>query len=101
MSATPLHACGHAQRDVRIRSNTEPVVEIEHHRGTLRRGYQQVFEFSEYVWTNRIALVAGQQKAVSALVDENVEVVEPEVGHHFAELALAVDRSQQLGLHQL
>src|ERR1700686_2172940 len=101
MSPTPLHACGHAEREVRIRSNTEPVGAIEHHRLPLRRRYQQVFEFSEYVWTNRITLVACQQKAVSALVDENVEVVEPEVGHHFVELALTVDRSQQFGLHQL
>ena len=51
--------------------------------------------------TDRIALVAGQQIAVGALVDEHVEVVEPEVGHHFVELPFAVDRAQQLGLRQL
>ena len=49
---------------------------------------------------NYVLLVIGEQHAVRALIDEYVEVVEPEIGHHFVELTLAVDGAQQLGLHQ-
>ena len=50
--------------------------------------------------TDHVLLVTGEQNSVRAFVDEDVEVVEPEIGHHFFQLALAVDGSQQLGLNQ-
>ena len=50
--------------------------------------------------TDHVTLVRGKQIAVGALAHEDVEVVEPEVGHHFIELALAVGGTQQLGLLQ-
>ena len=49
---------------------------------------------------NHIALIAGQHVAVRALAEEYVEVVEPEIGHHFEQLALAVNILQQLAFHQ-
>jgi len=53
------------------------------------------------VGTNHVALIAGKQETVGSLVDEHIEMVEPEIGHYFVELPLAVNRSQQLGLRQL
>ncbi len=90
-----------AERDVRIRPDAQPVIEIEHHCRALRGRHQQVLEFSQHVRADGVALIAGEQISVGALVDEHVEVVEPEVGHHFVELPFAIDGSQYLGLHQL
>ena len=83
-----------------VRSHAQPVVEIEQHRRTLRGRDQQVFEFAESARADHVLLVVGEQHAVGAFVDEDVEVVEPEIGHHLFELAFAVDGAQQLGLHQ-
>ncbi len=47
-----------SERDIRIRPDAQPVVEIEEHRGALCGRHQQVFEFSEHVRTDRVALVA-------------------------------------------
>ena len=90
-----------AERDVRVRPDAQPVVEIEQHRRALRGRHQQVFELPQHMRADRVALVAGHQVTVGSLVDEHVEVVEPEVRHHFVELPFAIDRAQQLGLHQL
>ena len=73
-----------------------PVVEIEEHRRALRGGAEQVAELAEHVRPDRVALVLGEQEAVAALARVDVEVVEPEVGQHFLELPLAVDRAQHL-----
>ena len=51
--------------------------------------------------TNHVALIGGDHVAVWPFIDEYIEVIEPEVGHHFFKLALAVDGAQQLGLGQL
>ena len=53
------------------------------------------------MWTNDVTLIAGQQVAVRAFSDEHIEVVEPEIGHHFLQLPLAVDGAQHLLLGQL
>ncbi len=50
--------------------------------------------------TNHIALVAGYHQPVESLVHEHVEVIAPEVGHHFFKLALAVDGAQKFHLGQ-
>ena len=89
-----------AKRDFRMRAHAEPVVEIKHHGRTFRGRNQQVFKFAQSVRTDGVALVAGQQITVGAFVDKHIEVVDPEVSHHFIELALTIDRAHQLGLHQ-
>ena len=38
--------------------------------------------------TDRVALVASEQKAIDSFSREHVEMVEPEVDHHFVELTL-------------
>jgi hypothetical protein len=77
-----------------------PVVEIKEHRRTLGRRLQQVAESSEHVRADRVALVFSQVLARLAFPRENVEVIEPEVHHHFFELAFAVGRAENLLLHQ-
>ena len=57
--------------------------------------------FPKSMWPDHILLVVRQQQSLGTFADENVEVIEPEIGHHFLELALAVDRAHQLGLGQL
>jgi hypothetical protein len=50
---------------------------------------------------NRIALVSRCQPAVGALGGKNIEMVVPEIDHHFVELALAVHRPQKPRLLEL
>ena len=60
----------------------------------------KIFKLAQSVRTNHVALVAGDQVAVGAFADEHVEVVEPEIGHHFLQLAVAVDGAQQFAFDQ-
>src|ERR1039457_3202257 len=85
----------------RRRSSRLPVVEVEEHGGTLRGGAQQVFELAEDMRANGIALVGSDQIVIRALVDENVEVVVPEVGEDLFQLPFAVDRTEELGFEQI
>ena len=50
---------------------------------------------------DRVALVLGEVLLRRALAGEDVEVIEPEVGHHLFELALAVGRAENLLLREL
>jgi hypothetical protein len=50
--------------------------------------------------TNDLSFVARNQEAVGAFADKDIEVIEPEVGHHFLKLTLAVGGAQQFGLHE-
>ncbi len=58
------------------------------------------------VRTNRVAIVGNQQPAIGALAGKDVEMVGPEINHHFLQLPLAVNRAQnsrrlQLSGHSL
>ena len=64
------------------------VVQIEEHRRALRRGDEQVLELAERVRPDCFLDVGRGEEAVGALPEEDVEVVGPEVHHHFLELAL-------------
>ena len=86
-------------RPVRIRAH--PVVQIEEHRGALRRGLEQIAELAEDVRPDRFALVLGEHEAIGPLLRVDIEMIEPEIGQHFLQLPLAVDRAQQLLLAQL
>jgi hypothetical protein len=87
---------GTARGRVGVRPFALPIVEVEEHRRALRGCEQHVLEFAEDVRANDIALIGGNQVAVSALADEDVEVVEPEVGEHLFKLTIAVNGAQQL-----
>src|SRR5690349_7138936 len=80
-----------------VRSNALKVVEVEQHRRTLRRRFEQIGELRQRVGTNRVAIVRSQQPAIGALVSEDVEVVGPEVDHYFLKLSFAVNRAQDSG----
>src|ERR1041385_3622005 len=72
------------------------IVQIDKHRGALRSCHQEVVKFSEHVGANRMHLVIGGEPTVGILSPKNIEVVEPEIGHHFLELPLAVYRANEL-----
>jgi len=80
--------------DAALRIDALPVVEIEQHRRALRRRAEQIAELSEHARTDRVPLVLGDVLLRRALVGEDVEVVEPEVGHDFFELPLGVRRAK-------
>ena len=84
-----------------LRVHTLPIVEVKQHSGTLRRGLQQIAEFPHGVRANGVALVGSQQPAVLSLSGENIEVVEPEIGHLFVKLAFAVNGAIDLGHGEL
>ena len=67
----------------------------------MGRRLQELAECAEDVRPDRVTLVLVQVDANLTLAREDIEVVEPEVDHHFFELALAVRGAQDLGLHQL
>src|SRR6266700_4544101 len=99
-STTVPRVAPQSKRLIRIRSNAQPVIKIKEHGRALRSGHQQIFKLSERVRTNHVALIARDQVTIRAFAYEHVEVVEPEIGHHFLELALAVGGAQELGLHE-
>ena len=66
----------------------------------LRRRQQQIAEFAERMRANGVAFVGRGVDLVGFLIEEDVEVVEPEVGHHFLKLAFAEDGADDLGLHE-
>ena len=82
----------------RVWPDRKPVVEIHHHGRRLGRGQQQVAKLAQRMRANRIALVGGGVPLVGILGHEDVEVIEPEVGHHLLQLALGHDRTHHLGL---
>ncbi len=71
------------------------VVEIKQHGRTLRRGKQQRREFRPSSRPNRVSIIGGEQPTIGALPRKHVEVIGPEIDHHFLQLALAVDRAQK------
>ena len=64
--------------------------------------HEQCFEATQSVGTDHVALVGHQAVDLFArLALKDIEVVQPEVGHHFLQLTLAVDRAQYPALQQL
>jgi hypothetical protein len=88
-----------AVRGVRI--DALPVVEVKEHRRTPGDGAKQITEPAQRVRPDHVALVFGEVFPRRALAGEDVEVIEPEVGHHFLELPIAVDGAENLLLGEL
>ena len=87
--------------EIGIWANALPVIEVEEHCRTLGSGDQQIFKFAQRMRTNHISLIRGEHVTIRTFVDEDIEVIHPEIGHHFIKLSLAVDSSQQLRLDKL
>ncbi len=66
-----------------------------------RRRAQQIGKPSQRVGTDDVALVRPDVPAALALGREDVEVIEPEIGHHLLELSLAHHGAHGLGRLQL
>ena len=64
----------------------EPIVPIELHGRMMRHRSQQLAEIAERIGPDRLVLEIGNPIAVPALAFENIEMVEPELGHHFLQL---------------
>ena len=60
-----------------------PVIEIEQHCRALGGGFEEIFEFAEDVGADDVAFVFGDEVAVGAFIEVDVEVVEPEIGEDF------------------
>ena len=90
-----------ALREIGIGADALEIIKIKEHRRTFGGRKQKIFELSEGTRAEDVALVGGDEVTVGALVDKHIEVVEPEIGHHLFELAVAVGGAQDLGLHQL
>jgi len=86
-------AAGHHE----VGARAEPVVEVEEHRGMTRGGQHEVAEPPERVRPDRLPLVGRQHPAHRPLLPVDVEVIEPEVHHHFLELPVARDRARDPG----
>ena len=75
------------QRVVQAVRDALRVVEVDQHRRAVRHGAEQVAEGAEDAWADDVALVLRQVVPHGRpLLDEHVEVIEPELGHHFLQL---------------
>ena len=87
-SAARNRPSSRARRAERIRADALGVVEIEQHGRAVRHGFKQVFKFAQRVRANHVALVADEVvRHLLVLAQVDVEVIEPEVGHHFLQAA--------------
>ena len=84
-----------------VGTNALEIVEVEKHRRTLRGCQQQIGKLANRIGTDRVAIVRGQQPAISALACKHVEVIGPEIHHHFLQLSLAINRAQNSRCLQL
>ena len=84
-----------------IGSHGLPVVEIKQHGRTLGGCFQQILEFAQDAGANHVAFVCGDQVAIGALVEVDVEVIEPEIRQDFIELPVAVDGAQQFAFGEI
>ena len=79
-------------RGKRIGADAAGVVEIEQHGWTVRGGFEEVFEFAERERADDVPFEADEVVGhLAVLVQEDVEVIEPEIGHHFLQLGGRVD----------
>src|SRR4029077_98333 len=53
------------------------------------------------MWTNRVALEAGEQRSIRSFAVEHIEMVHPEIDEYFLELAIRIDCPIELLLNQL
>ena len=71
-----------------------PVVEVVEHCGALGHGTEQLAEVAQRMGADRLAVVLGEEIARTILPGEYVEMIFPEIDHHFVELTLADDRAR-------
>ena len=77
------------------------IVEIKEHRGAFSRRDEQIFEFAERPRPDGFFYIRRQQKPIGALAYKDVEMIRPEVDHHFPQLPLRYRRPHDRELLQL
>src|SRR5207248_1732179 len=65
-------------------------IQIEKHCRAFRGRHQQLSKVAEDMRTDGIHLVARGEPSVRIFAPEDIEVIEPEIRHHFLELALTM-----------
>ena len=83
-----LHGRNLAKRRASAVSNTLPIVQVVQHCRTLGDRAQKVAKSAKRMRTNRLRVVLGEEVPCAVLACEYVEMVLPEVHHHFIELSL-------------
>ena len=78
-----------------------PIVQIKKHRGRFGGSLQQLTKSAENVRPNGISFVGRDQGSIRSFVDEDVEVVVPEVVHQFSQLPVRINRPHQLRFVQV
>ena len=96
----PLHFVVHRRRHVR-RGGRLRVVEVEEHRGVAGGRLEQPAHPPQGVRADGVALIGEEPGAGLVVGRRDVEVVEPEVGHHLGELVLRLDGAVELLRRQL
>ena len=78
--------------------HTARIVEIEKHRWAARHRLEQIAEFAERMRSDDVLIEVDEVVRLGrALGSVDVEVILPEVSHHFLELSLAGDRARDTG----
>ena len=78
------------------------IVQIIEHGRAVRRGRKKIAELAEHVRADGSALVGAEQiDFLAVFVNEHVEMIEPEIGELLGKLAIAVNGSDELRLHEL
>src|SRR6185437_8675442 len=85
----------------RVGRGVLPVVEIEEHGGMFGGRAEQIAKAAHRMWTNGFFLEGAGPDAAEALAGEDVEVVEPEGGHDFLELADDINGAHDASLDRL
>ncbi len=88
-----LNTCG-----LRGWTNACPVIQVVEHGWRLGHSRQKVAELAQRVGSDRVTLIAGDEILVLVFINEDVEMVEPEIRHHLLELPFTVHGAQHFGL---
>src|SRR5579872_5319089 len=90
-----------ALRTGRARRGILPVIEIEQHRGMTRGGAEQIAKASHRMRPDRFLFERAGPDIAQTLAREDVEVIEPERGQHFLQLARTFDCADEARLDRL
>ena len=93
-----LPRCRHLSsfRRQRVRAEALCIVKVHKHRRTVRNRFKQVFEPAQRAGANRVALIAHQViRHLLVLAQIHVEVIQPEIRHHFLELCRRVNVARE------
>jgi hypothetical protein len=80
--------------ELRIRRDRFEIVEIEKHRRMLSGSDEKILEIPERVLPEDVSLIARDIPTNRGLAGEYVEVILPEIDHHFLKLTFGIHRTK-------